>query len=57
MMTLQGLFDRLVSIANYKTELRDKAHRVYCTPAQNLLHIDIPACWRRPVRILGRRRS
>lgn len=26
MMTLQGLFDRLVGIANYKTELRDKAH-------------------------------
>jgi len=57
MISLQGLFDRLVGIANYETELRDKSHRVYSTPAQNLLHLDIPACWRRPVRILGRRRS
>jgi len=56
MMTLRGFFDRLVGIANYETELRDKSHRVYCTPAQNLPNLEIPACWRRPVRILGRRR-
>jgi hypothetical protein len=57
MVSLQGLFDRLVGIANYETELRDKAHRVYCTPAQNLFNLEKPACWRRPVRILVRRRS
>lgn len=56
MNTLQRLFDRLIGLATYENELRDKAYQVYCTPAQDLLSLEKPACWRRPTRVQLRRR-
>ena len=56
MKRLQSLFDRLVGISRYEAMLRTQAHLIFGEPELQLARLETPACWRRPVRVRGRRR-
>ena len=55
MNTLQRLFDRLIGIARLEAELRRQAHHIFDTSYLRPENLELPACWRRPARIQGRR--